>query len=284
MKYKPKIILVLTLAIFLAGCQSYTTLQENDMNYPSINPTPKGAQVHIHLFYPEKESDILVKEVRIVNLENKNLETVVVNELLKGTNKNELRNIIPDGVKMLSIYTQDSIAYVNFNSALTKEKLGENEEALIIYSIVNSLTSIENIDKVQILIEGERRENFNRYKLNEPIEFSSLIVELPYISPIITVEEYYDALTMGNYKKLFEMESMQHKNEIRYSNYKLYYQFENMGLINCEITDYEIIKYDNETILLYDVNMYYPDDRIIKTGWKEINLKYDNYRFIIENI
>lgn len=284
MRYKFKMIPFLILVVFLSGCQSYTTLHENDKNYPPINPTPEGTQVQIHLFYPQKKADVLAKEVRIVNLENRKLEAVVIDELLKGAHKDGLRNVIPNGVKMLSIYTQDSIVYVNFNRALIKEKIEEAEEALIIYSIVNSLTSIKNIDKVQILIEGEMRENYNRYKLNEPIGFSYLILELPYNSPIIKVEEYYDALITKDYRKMFKMESAQYENETRYSIFEMYYQTHNLGLDSYTIDNYEIIKYDNEIILIYDMNFYYSDGRIIRTGWQEMNMKIDDNRFIITKI
>lgn len=282
MKYKYLLILILIPVVFLSGCQSYTTLQENDINYPSINPTPKGSQILIHLYYPEKEMDILTREIRTVNLENDSIETAVINELLKGTYEKRLRNVIPDGVRMLSIDTQNSVAYVNFNKALINERLKEKEEALIIYSIVNSLASIENIDKVQILIEGEKREKFNKYKLNEPIKFSNLMVEVPYISPINKAEEYYNALIAGDYRKMFEMELMQHDNKKKYEEYKLYYQTTNQGLTDYEITDYEIIKYDIETILLYDMNLQYLDGHTVRTGWKELKLKYEDNKLKLD--
>ena len=279
-----RIILILVIIIFLTGCQSYTIVNEDSINYPIINPMPEGYQVAIHLFYPQKHYDILKEEVRIVNLENKKLETVVIEELLKGTQKSEFRNIIPNGVKVLSVYLQDDIAYVNFNKALIKEDLDESEEALIIYSIVNSLTKIENIDKVQILIEGEKREKLNRYKINEPIEFSNLIVEMSYISPIDIVKEYYDALVKRDYRKMLEMESLQAINETKYNLFASYYETKELGLAYCEVDNAEIVKYDDEIILLYELNLYYSDGRAVKSGIMEMNMKYENNKFVITKI
>lgn len=279
-----RIILILVIIIFLTGCQSYTLVNEDSINYPIINPMPEGYQVAIHLFYPQKHYDILKEEVRIVNLENKKLETVVIEELLKGTQKSEFRNIIPNGVKVLSVYLQDDIAYVNFNKALIKEDLDESEEAFIIYSIVNSLTTIENIDKVQILIEGEKREKLNRYKINEPIEFSNLIVEMSYISPIDIVKEYYDALVKRDYRKMLEMESLQAINETKYNLFASYYETKELGLAYCEVDNAEIVKYDDEIILLYELNLYYSDGRAVKSGIMEMNMKYENNKFVITKI
>lgn len=284
MMNKHKIISILILIIFLVGCQDYIILQEDDINYPPINPTPKGTQVLISLYFPHREIDVLGIENRIVNLENKRIETVVIDELIKGTQKKELRNIFPNGVERLSINVEDSIAYVNYNRALIKEKMEEPEEVLIIYSIVNSLTSLEGIDKVQILIEGEKIENFKKFKINEPIEFSSLITERPYNRPITLVEEYYSALKNRDYRKLFEMESSQYENKTKYNIFELYYERANLGLANYEITDYEIIKYDNEIILLYKLKLYYSDGRITNSGRMEINIKHENNRYYILRI
>lgn len=281
---KPKIIPIIVLFIFLVGCQSYTVLHENDSNYPAINPMPEGYQVDIRLFFPQKEADILVEEVRKVNLENKKLETVVIEELLKGTHKEGLRNVIPSGAKMLSIHLQGSVAYVNFNKALIKEKITESEEALIIYSIVNSLAANEDIDNVQILIEGEKKEKYSKHKLNEPIGFSKLLLESSYYSPENIVKEYYDALLKRDFMKMSRMGSVQDVNETRYNLFATYYESQELGLANYEINNVEVIKYDNEIILLYELNLYYTDGRIIRGSLLEMNLKYLDNRFVVTTI
>lgn len=281
---KPKLFLILILVVFLAGCQSYTILNENDMDYPSINPMPDGDEAEIRLFYPHKEENVLLEEVRIVNLENKRLEDVVIDELLKGTRQAGLRKIVPNGVKLLSIYTQGSIVYVNFNKAFIKEKTEEVDEVLIIYSIVNSLTSIEDIDKVQILIEGEKRENFNKHKLNEPLGFSHVLLELPYNSPESIAKEYYDAFLTRDYRKMLAMESTRDVNETGYNVYTSYYETKELGLVHYEINNVEIIKYDSEIIFLYELNLYYSDGRINQNNWMEMNLKYEDNKFFITKI
>ncbi|SCG83703.1 hypothetical protein DW1_2138 [Proteiniborus sp. DW1] len=282
---KHKIIASLILFTILVGCQNYTVVHENDVNYPTINPMPEGYQVSICLFFPQKEADILVEEVREVNLENKKLEVVVIEELLKGS-RNGLRNVIPSGTKLLSIHLQGSVAYVNFNKAFIDEKIDESEEVLLIYSIVNSLTAIEDIEKVQILIEGEKREKYNKHKLNEPIDFSNILLEFQYSSPEHIVKEYYGALLARDFRKMFGMESANNVNETRYNIFATYYESKELGLIHYEIDNLEIIKYDNETIIIYGLNLYYTDGRIIKSNWMEMKLKYDyeENQFLITTI
>ncbi len=101
MGIKPKIMPILLMLTLLFGCQRYTVVNENDINYPKINPMPQGYEVSISLYFPHKEADILVEEVRKVNLEDKKLEAVVMEELLRGTRNSNLRNLIPHGTSML---------------------------------------------------------------------------------------------------------------------------------------------------------------------------------------
>ncbi|SDZ29056.1 Sporulation and spore germination [Proteiniborus ethanoligenes] len=283
MKHKFIIFLILVLVVFLVSCKNYTTIHKDDANYPAINPTPKGSKVQIELFFPNKNKSTLVKEVRNVNSENEKPETVVINELFKGTKDSSLANIIPDEANMISIHIQNSVIYLNLNKAFINEKIDEKEEALIIYSIVNSLTSLENIHKVQILIQGKRTDKFNKYKLNEPIGFSNIIIDNPYVSPIYVVKEHYNSIINGNYRRIYEMEYSHMKNDISYSQFKLYYKTAFVGLESFQITNYEITNYERDIMLIFDIDLHFADGSIQRQKNKKVHLKYneDEGRFVI---
>lgn len=285
MKRKYIIILNLVILILFSSCQSHVELNKDDINYPTINPIPTGSEVQIELFFPSANKESLVKEVRNLNNQNEKLETIVINELFKGTKDNELTNVIPNEVNMISIHTQNSIVYINLNKEFLQEKADEKDEALMIYSIINSLSSLESIYKVQILIEGKKIDKFNKYKLNEPIGFSKLIVDTPYISPISVIEEHYNAILKGNYRKIFEGEYSQMKNAINYNQFKLYYQTAFLGLEKFEITDYEITKYDRDIEIIYDINLIFADGTINSELDKRVYLSYDidKGRFFIKS-
>ena len=53
---------------------------------------------------------------------------------------------------------------------VTKNNVGTAAERMTIFSIVNSLTELSNVDKVQFLIEGEKKEVYHHMIFNEPIE------------------------------------------------------------------------------------------------------------------
>ena len=48
---------------------------------------------------------------------------------------------------------------------------------MTIYSIVNTLTELDNIQRVQFLIEGQKSESFIHMMINEPFESEEMYVE-----------------------------------------------------------------------------------------------------------
>ena len=61
------------------------------------------------------------------------------------------------------------ICFVNFSSEfVTKHSGGSAGEAMTVYSIVNSLTELKNVDKVQFLVEGNKIDVYKHLEFNEP--------------------------------------------------------------------------------------------------------------------
>ena len=78
-------------------------------------------------------------------------------ELVKGPYINSgLDPVLPKGSQLLDVRLEGKKAIVDFNAA-TKDKLnvGSTGEALVISSIVNTVTEFPGIEEVQILIEGK---------------------------------------------------------------------------------------------------------------------------------
>lgn len=86
---------------------------------------------------------------------NISVEKLVVESLIRGPVSGDTDYpTLPPGTKILSISTKDGICYVNLNDGFLEQ--GYNvTEAVTIYSIVDSLTELSGISKVQILVNGE---------------------------------------------------------------------------------------------------------------------------------
>lgn len=109
----------------------------------------------LDLYFANATGDKLMRERDNFNYSsNMSLEKVVVEQLIKGPVSDHAYPCIPSDTKILNITTKEGICYVN----LDENFLGQGydvSEAVPIYSIVNSLLELPNVNKVQILINGE---------------------------------------------------------------------------------------------------------------------------------
>jgi spore germination protein GerM len=82
----------------------------------------------------------------------------IVTRLLEGKDAAFLRSPVPAGTKLNSVFVTGNLIVVNLSKEFMNNlQGGVDEELLAVYSIVNSLLfNIDNVDGVQILIEGER--------------------------------------------------------------------------------------------------------------------------------
>ena len=112
------------------------------------------------LYFSDVEGMGLVpKEVEVQVDPNEPLEKTVLNLLINiPLNKTEVRTI-PSETKVISTSISEGVCYVDFSKEFqTKHQGGSTGEFFTIYSIVNTLTELPDINKVQFLIEGEKEE------------------------------------------------------------------------------------------------------------------------------
>lgn len=277
------IILILILSMLTSSCQPYDVLSEDSNNFPPINPISKD-KVEIILYYPNSEMEHLVPEIRVVSRSNERIEEMVVSELLKGTKRKGLKNIIPENVEMLSLDIVDDIAYVSFSDELYNKSYGEKEEAFIIYSIVNTLTSIPDINRVQIFINGKAINTlFKYYSVREPLAFSSLIVSRDYINPVSILNEYYDNLLDGEYDKSMDMLYLSEIEKVKLNTLRIYLENEFKEVEQFDITDYIIYEYGDK--LNMDVELVFTYEKNNKkSSYKKIELVYDKDKFKIKGL
>ena len=133
---------------------------------------------YLKLYFADKDAQKLVAEARKVTLSQKESEEMrVLKELLKGPEKNFLTKTIPDETKILSVETKEGVCFVNLSQEFISKHIGgSNSEMLTVYSIVNSLTELENVDKVQFLIEGQKTEVYIQMIFNEPFTKNDSII------------------------------------------------------------------------------------------------------------
>lgn len=86
----------------------------------------------------------------------------IAKEIIKGKDNNEeILRLIPNKSGVISVYVEKNKAYVDISSDIAgnAEKNPENER-LIIYQIVNSMTSVDGVEQVLFTIDGKVEKKF----------------------------------------------------------------------------------------------------------------------------
>ncbi|MBR5468452.1 MAG: GerMN domain-containing protein [Firmicutes bacterium] len=127
-----------------------------------IDPEPTNSTRSITIYFADATAQTLVKEEIRVNVNiNENLEKYIMEALIAGPSGEGKLRTVPAETKIRDIKSADGICYVDLSEDfVTKHGGGETAEMLTVYSIVNSLTRLSSIEKVQFLIEGEKRSQF----------------------------------------------------------------------------------------------------------------------------
>lgn len=126
-------------------------------------------ETELNLYFSNAEGNalVLVRRKMLYNA-NISMEKLIVEQLLKGINAEESGNVakasIPENTKLLSLYVKDGVCYVNFDQNFANQSCNVDEDVMI-YSLVNSLTEIPAITKVQISINGVSNRTFKE-KIN----------------------------------------------------------------------------------------------------------------------
>lgn len=89
----------------------------------------------------------------------------VINELIKGRDNNpKIMRLIPDIKDGLSVKVKNETAFVNMSREFVEAHSGSRQhELLTIYSIVNSLTSIDGILTVKFTIDNKEEKDFKGF-------------------------------------------------------------------------------------------------------------------------
>lgn len=126
-------------------------------NYISFGSAPPGETMPVTLYFSEPNAMYLVPVTRDIP-KTKAVARAVVEELIRGPAKDSgLGPVIPEGTRLLAIKLKDGLLTVDFSKELRDKHWGGTAgEALTLNGIVHSLTALPGVDKVEILIEGQR--------------------------------------------------------------------------------------------------------------------------------
>lgn len=191
---KHLVLWLMMLLLLVAGCGN--TVQEATTD-SSQAPTAKNNQassevvkqgkltenvaagnMRLTLYFPTKDALYLQRE-EVVEKYNDRPATTAIELLIKGPKNKELVNVFPANTKLRGIHLKNGIAYVDFSNTILKNSQGgSSAENLMVASIVNTLTEFENIEKVQILVQGKVVDTlWGHVDVSEPLSRSEKIIK-----------------------------------------------------------------------------------------------------------
>ncbi len=170
MNKKVWIILVSALALAIIGIGVYLFIVNSEEELPvnEIQPEEEISDEQMRqtiatVYYQNKETKELTAEGRLVDV--KTLFTdpyaTLVNLLIAGPKNESLKSTIPVDTKILKIELKGDIVYIDFSSEFIDNHEGGLEaENATVYSIVNTLTELNEVNGVKILINGKENQTF----------------------------------------------------------------------------------------------------------------------------
>lgn len=152
------------------------TLSEGDILLYDSGETPK--ETELTLYFSDVAHRYLLTEKRTVPYMDLNqLPAYVINQLLTGPQSAGMVSLLPQGSALLDLNVESGVCAVDFNADFyTNRPSTEQEEQLVLLSIVNSLCEIDGISQVQFYIEGRKRDSYVKLPLTDPFVMDGSVV------------------------------------------------------------------------------------------------------------
>jgi len=194
---KIKIILpfILSALLLLQGCSALQKLGLKESEDDELRPVSSIVigeeeasrltdKTPVRLYFANEDNTKLKLEIRYVDSaeakkSTSHLASLIVTELIKGPSVEGLKPTIPPEAKLASpVSISDKVATVDLSKEfMTKHPGGKEAEKMTIYSIVNSLTELEEIEQVKFTIEGKVQKEFmGNFRFDAPFPRSPQLI------------------------------------------------------------------------------------------------------------
>jgi len=146
---------------------NFITRSENNDKEENTYPSSLNINFYFSALGEEKK---LASEKRTINAGSPAIAAQnAILELLKGPIKPHHFSVIPAGTKLLGVEVNENIAKVDFSQEFLENSLDTSIlDEYVIYSIVNTLTEIPDIEGVIFYIEGIRIKVYGNVDLSIP--------------------------------------------------------------------------------------------------------------------
>ena len=121
--------------------------------------------VEVQLYFPD-EGGVLTPEKRTLSLyEGDTQVSAAVRALENGPEAKELQPVMPEGFTVRKVWLEESTCYVSLSSALLEGQPDPAALTQTIEALRQSLLSLDTVEEVRFLVDGEFSETYGPVKL-----------------------------------------------------------------------------------------------------------------------
>ena len=130
-------------------------------------------QTIVSLYFYNDAEKSLASEGRLIDAKDLLREPYkkLMELLIEGPQNTNLKKTIPEGTKINKAELKGETLYLDLSKEfIENHEGGEEKESITIYSIVNTMTRLTEVNAVKILIDGEENKAFkdNKIKFDDP--------------------------------------------------------------------------------------------------------------------
>lgn len=176
-----KIILSIIIVLILVGVGIWyfffynqnTQSEENQIIPEEEISEDQMRQTIVSLYFYNNDTKSLASEGRLIDVKEllENPYKRLMELLIEGPQNTNLSKTIPDGTKVNKAEIKGDILYLDLSKEFIENHAGgEEAESATIYSIVNTMTNLTEVNAVKMLIDGEENKSFkdNKIKFDDP--------------------------------------------------------------------------------------------------------------------
>jgi len=161
--------------IIAIGVLVYMKLNNKDEKIEEITPLEEMTEEQeretmISLYFINQETSTLAPEARKIDVKEliKDPYKMLIDLLIEGPKNEKLVKGIPEGTRVNNAVLKNGTVELDLSKEFIDNQKGETRQIeLCIYSIVNTLTELNEVNFVKILIDGEENKKIGDIDLNQ---------------------------------------------------------------------------------------------------------------------
>jgi len=141
------------------------------MSFLLLDDSENNDDRAIKLYFSDENGSYLVSETRNKAFaSDEDIPSFILEELIDGPETELYQSPLPQGTKLLNVLMNDKLCTVNLSVDFLRNMPETHQKArLAVFSIVNSLTELPEIERVKILVDGQTIQGYFGLNLREPL-------------------------------------------------------------------------------------------------------------------